>query len=213
MMRHWLAAAGIIAAPLLWTIPAGAVPLAYNESVNGDLPENSGFPVLQLDLGINTVSGTSFVNFPNGGPNSADFDSFEFLLPANTQLVSLTYSSHVTLDTTNEQTLRMEAFLDTLGPLASAACQEFYIINQTNIGPTCRVPPGNTFASALPLFAGTYLLFEGQFQAQTFGTTNWDYTWTFAVDTVPEPASIALLGAGLLLLSPSRRRKLNERIA
>ncbi len=50
----------------LLATPAGAT-VIYNEAVNGDLPENSGFPVLTLALGANDVLGTSFVNFPVGG--------------------------------------------------------------------------------------------------------------------------------------------------
>jgi hypothetical protein len=189
---------------------ARATPLAYNEAVSGDLPEGSPFPVLPLDVGVNTVTGTSFVNFPSGGPNSADFDSFEFSVPTNTQLVGITYASTVTNDTSGDTTLRMEAFVDDVPITKSFACQEFYIINKTSIGPTCLVPPGNTFAAALPLDAGTYLLFEGQFQATNFGETDWNYTWSLTVDPVPEPGSIAVLSAGLLMLGAIMWRRRSD---
>jgi len=187
--------------------PVHATPLAYNEAVSGDLPENPPFPVLSLDVGANTVSGTSFVNFPVGGPNSADFDSFEFSVPANTQLVGITYTPTVTNDTSGDTTLRMEAFVDDVPVTKSFACQEFYIINKTSIGPTCLVPPTNTFAAALPLDAGTYLLFEGQFQPTNFGETDWNYTWSLTVAPIPEPGSIALLSAGLTILGAMMWRR------
>ncbi|MBV8770751.1 MAG: PEP-CTERM sorting domain-containing protein [Deltaproteobacteria bacterium] len=59
--------------------------------------------------------------------------------------------------------------------------------------------------------AGTYLLFEGQFQATNFGEMNWNYTWSLTVDSVPEPGSIVLLSAGLVMLGAltwPRRNKL-----
>lgn len=156
--------------------------------------------MLALGVGVNTVSGTSFVSFPSGGPNSADFDSFEFTVPANTQLVGISYTFNVTNDTSGDSTLRMEAFVDDFPVTKSFACQEFYIINKTSIGPTCLVPPSNTFAAALPLDAGTYLLFEGQFQATNFGVTDWSYPWAMTVDPIPEPASFPSFGAGLVAL-------------
>ena len=200
MLRTQISATIIALSATLAVSPAHATPLAYNEAVSGDLPENAPFPVLPLDVGVSTVTGTSFVNFPPGGPNSADFDSFEFSVPANTQLIGITYTSTVTNDTSGDTTLRMEAFVDDVPVTKSFACQEFYIINKTSIGPTCLVPPGNTFAAALPLDAGTYLLFEGQFQVTNFGETDWNYTWALTVEPIPEPRSIMLLSAGLVIL-------------
>lgn len=197
----------------LLATPAGAA-VIYNEAVNGDLPQNSPFPVLSLAVGTNDVLGTSFVNFSSGGPNTADFDSFEFTVPAGTMLTAITYTSTVTFDNSNDQSLRLEVFLDTVSPLASAACQEFYIINQPSFGPTCLVPPGNTFSSPLPLGANTYLLFEGQFQATNFGETDWSYDWTLTVAPTPEPASMASLGAGVALLGIAavRRRWMTQHL-
>lgn len=195
----------------LLAAPAGAG-VIYNEATNGDLPANSPFPVLSLAVGTNDVLGTSFVNFPIGGPNTADFDSFEFTVPAGTNLTAITYSSTVTSDTSNDQYLRLEVFLDTVSPLAAAACQEFYIINQPSFGPTCLVPPGNTFSSPLPLGPNTYLLYEGQLQPTNFGETQWSYDWTLTVTPTPEPASMPSLGLGVALfgIAAARRRRMTR---
>lgn len=214
LAKYRLRMAALAAMLVLVATSASAGTVNYLESVSGDLPESSGFPVLTLGVGVNTVSGSSFVNFPAGGPSSADFDSFKFVVPVGTILTGITYTSTVTLDTTNEPSLRMEAFVDTVTPLAASACHEFYIINQPATGPACLVPPGNTFSAALPLPADTYLLFEGQFAATNFGVTNWDYTWTLTVQAVPEPASITLMCAGwalIAMVSVRRRIRMPQR--
>ena len=141
MLRTQISSTIIALSAALAVSPAHATPLAYNEAVSGDLPENAPFPVLPLDVGVNTVTGTSFVNFPPGGPNSADFDSFEFSVPANTQLLGITYTSTVTNDTSGDTTLRMEAFVDDVPVTKSFACQEFYIINKNLNRPNL---PGST---------------------------------------------------------------------
>jgi hypothetical protein len=189
---------GLLALLVTFVAPAHAAPLNFVDGVDGTLTESAPFPVLQLGIGANTVSGTSFAQFVNS-PFAADFDSFEFTVPAQTRLVSISYASTVTNESDPTlASLRMEAFLDVAPSFASLACQEFFIVNNVSAQPTCLVPPGNTFDAALPLDAGTYLLFEGQFEASDFSDTAWNYTWTLTVDPIPEPGTLPLLCAGLL---------------
>ena len=185
--------------------PAKAAPLQYDESVSGDLPESAPFPVLLLDVGVNTVSGSSYLN-EAAQPYSADFDSLEFTVPAGTQLNSISYASTVTQLIGTPNTVRLEAFVDkTDASYTSLACQEFWIINTPSNGPTCFVPPGNSFAAVMPLDAGTYLLFEGQFEPSVVSYTAWDYTWSLTVAPIPEPGSIAALLSGIAALGVGRR--------
>ena len=190
----------------------GATPIHYNEAVDGYLPNGGPYPVLALGTGVNTVSGTGFVNLPVGGSGSADFDDFEFTVPAGTYLTAISYTSNITDDSANDSFLRMEVFLDDGNTFASYACQEFYIVNKISATPTCLVPPSNTFGAVLPLPANTYLLYEGQYRWSNYGTTDWNYTWSLTVTPVPEPSSPASLALGLALLGIGivRRRRVSH---
>jgi hypothetical protein len=207
MRENRILLAGLLAVSAALVAPAQATPLHFVDGVDGTLVENAPFPVLQLGIGDNTVSGTSFANFP--GPSaSADFDSFEFTVPVGTRLVSINYATTVTTETNPSLgSLRMEAFLDVAPSFASLACEEFFPVNKVSAQPTCLVPPSNTFDAALPLDAGTYLIFDGQFQVSDFSETSWDFTWTLTVDPVSEPGTLPLLGGGLLMGGTLMRRR------
>jgi len=77
--------ARLVAVGLLVAAPAVAAPIAYQESVDGDLPSPLITPlkVLALDFGVNTVSGR--LGYPGG---ALDFDSFAFTLPDESALLS-----------------------------------------------------------------------------------------------------------------------------
>jgi hypothetical protein len=195
------------------TQPAVATPLNYNEAVNGDLPGAPPYPVLPLDVGVNTVTGTSDFDAPSLNSISADFDDFEFTVPTGTQLVSFTFTSNVTSVSGSPAWLRIETFIDTGDGSTALACEEEWVINQPAFSPACLVPPSapdGTFANALPLDAGTYLLAMGQFAASNLSVTDFSYTWALTVDSIPEPTGAATLFSGLVGLGSLRflsRRK------
>lgn len=194
--------------------PAVATPVNYNEAVDGDLPGGSPYPVLPLDVGVNTVTGTSDFDAPSLDSLSADFDDFEFTVPASTRLVSFGFTSSVTSVSGSPSWMRIETFIDTSDGATALACQENWVINDPAFSPNCLVAPSapdGSFATAMPLDAGTYLLFMGQFEASNLSVTDFGYTWTLTVAAIPEPASAAALLSGLVALGalrfPGRRKR------
>jgi hypothetical protein len=194
--------------------PAVATPVNYNEAVDGDLPGGSPYPVLPLDVGVNTVTGTSDFDAPSLDSLSADFDDFEFTVPASTRLVSFGFTSSVTSVSGSPSWMRIETFIDTSDGATAMACQENWVINDPAFSPNCLVAPSapdGSFATAMPLDAGTYLLFMGQFEASNLSVTDFSYTWTLTVSAIPEPASAAALLSGLVALGalrfPGRRKR------
>jgi PEP-CTERM motif len=167
--------------------PAAATPISYSESVSGDLVAALPAPtVLTLDVGVNTVSGTTHL-LPD-----VDGDSFAFSVPVGMVVTNVSF-----------------AFVRTRGGTAG---QIGFVLDNGN---TIFVPPvlaqqlvdlfGASpvvmFASGLPLSAGTYGITTSSVSEAGGGWTA-DYTWSLTVaptaTSVPEPASVALLGSVLL---------------
>lgn len=200
-LRGWMAA-GVLAAAL----PVAAAPLSYVESVSGDLPESSGFPVLMLGAGNNTVSGSQF--FSAIGGVSGDFDSFRFVVPTGMHLVSVKYAAQMTGTVGTLPSLYVDTFIDDVPVTKALAHEKVNVLDPSQ-------PLADSFALGLPLGAGQYLLYEGQlggiFNNQS---ANWNYTWTLAVENdVPEPASMALVLPALGTLAWVRRRSVRRAVA
>jgi len=167
--------------------PAGASPISYTESVSGDLV--SGLPaptVFTLDVGVNTVSGTSTF-----GPTSSDFDSFAFDVPVGMQVTDISYA----FVRTGTATAGFTGFaLDNGNPGA------FPLLAQQIVNLFGASPVG-MFATTLPLGAGIYSVQNESLSRAGIDWTD-DYTWSLTVTStaagVPEPASLVLLGSGLV---------------
>jgi hypothetical protein len=174
---------------------AAATPISYSEAVSGDLTSPLPAPtVFALDVGANTVSGTSTY----GPGDSLDFDSFAFSVPVGMMVTNISY-----------------AFVR--GGTATAGSTGFVFgtgnIFTSNLGSQTvnlfGASPVVMFASGLPESAGIYGITNNLLsRSGDFWTDN--YTWTLTVaptaTAVPEPVSLVLLGSGLIAAGARRLR-------
>ena len=175
---------------LLVAINANAVPIAYDESVSGDLaifgPQN-----LALGSGANTVTGT--ITWSNNASVADDFDSFDFTLSAGQTLTSIVID--IALQSVGS------GIWNNVGWALNASSFQGVAIPSSGL---------SLFGSALPLGAGTYS-FNQASASGLLATGDWRraaYTVTMNVVSVPEPGTIGLLTLGLSVLAFTRRRRL-----
>jgi hypothetical protein len=175
---------------LCCTQSAAAVPVAYHESIGGDLPDfGSPVPTFAFDIGVNSIAG----RFATSSTAPGDFDSFAFTIPALTELVAANVSLADIEGNISGTTWEFRA-----GTANSHTGTLLELVSSNS--------PGSYTFTSPPLGPDVYNLGHTQIGASGGGQHSADYAFEFVVLPIPEPTSASLLAIGAAALLHSRRR-------
>jgi hypothetical protein len=181
---------------------AQAMPLHYQESLLGDLPQDGLLPVLALDVGVNRVDGTISVRGLTPEDAVADLDHFAFTVAAGQQLLGLSVQMQDTLG-------NMAWGRWTLWQADSAQDQDGTPLEVT-LKPFSpgQASVGGTWGTGLYQLRNDNLAwFPDPQQPLAMADYRIELTVREAIPPVPEPATWALAGSGLLMLALRRARR------
>lgn len=185
--------AGIAAAVFATT--SSAAPLAYQESVSGDLPGIGVLPILTLDIGSNTVSGTT--GFPVEPP--LDFDSFAFMIPVGSVLVSASVQLMDVAGNTGDFVIASWRLYSGSSTADSGTLIELLEASS----------PGSDALTSTPLGAGLYNFTALGLGVSLVSLANYTFTLTLReAQAIPEPGTLLLAGLALAGLASTRGRRI-----
>ena len=192
-------------AALLTATPAWAI----NVTETVDFSDNGLAPsAFVLDPGLNVIAGD--VGFHTSGPllGQLDFDYFALTVPVGHKLASLVLGPNTNVGGAFSFVGVQAGSVVTVDPNAGTAAG---LLGWTHYGPAdlgldILAPMGLARAGATgftpPLSSGTYT-----FWVQDFSSTGIVYDFQFTVTAIPEPATTALMLAGLGVVGAAVRRR------
>lgn len=199
---------------LLALAPSARAAVIYEEVTSlDDLPIDAPYPVLPLALGTNSVlGGTSF---------SGDaVDSFAVSVPAGLELESITYVYTISalIRGGGSLTEAISGFSLVSGDGTAPQPGSLLAVQNVDMVPGLCSPfvgscgPSSPsavfvelFADALPREAGIYSVEQRALTVSNPETTTWNSTYRIDLLVVPEPTTLFLACAGLVLLSVRSR--------
>ena len=165
-------------AVLLSPMVASAVPISYDEGVDGDL---NGASIGALDEGLNTIIGSQ---------SSFDFDLASLSRPSDIEILSITFT------VTNFNQLQAVYRLEDIG-----CCIFLELFASDGI-----YSPSAAAVTALNGLS-TFVIQTFANVASPDGGYNYRWDIQAQSTAVPEPSTLALFGIGLAALGITRRRK------
>jgi hypothetical protein len=194
---------------------SGSAATLWNESVSGDLSDAQAAPkAFVLSLGVNSIIGSV------GGTNHQDWVALT--VPAGDKLTSIVLAAYSSSDA--QGFTGVQAGSSFVGNAGTASPYLGYAhfgtgaqngaLPATNLVGTDILPlMGNTTLAAgsqgftPPLAAGVYT-----FLIQQTGLVSGTYQFDYTVAQAPEPATVWLLGLGVLGLAPLARLRKRRRV-
>lgn len=196
------AAPALMAGALLFSATAGAVMVSEPPDL-GNNDDGDTITEVTLDLGINTVSGSAFLESGDNPDREIDFDDFILTVQPNHELVSASFEwTLISGVGANTQYRLFDGIVaDPNGPTD---------LSGLAVVPLGTAPTGGAtgmFEAVLSLFAGQYLLDHVAIGFIGNDNADFDYTWTFNVAVVPLPPAAWLFISGLLVMVGFSRRQ------
>ena len=178
---------------------AFALPFAYDESVDGDLPSISGAPLLLVDTGANTVSGTTTFATPGAAVAADPSDAFRFVVPDGEAVTSIRIAMSLL-------PVGAGTFVSThwilLGALDAPLAVQLVPIPSTGLA---------MFSSVLPLDVGNYAIALdaqlGTLNPGEFWSASYAITLEAAPSQIPAPPTLALFAVAMLGLGLLRKNR------
>lgn len=180
----------------MYGIAAQAVPLTYDETIDGDIATTPTTAPFALDVGSNRIAGTTTAK-----PDELDIDDFSFFVSPDMRLDSITF-----------EVLSADLLTDTFIFGAEISLISGSLFTGTELAMEnvdfASTGTASLFRAQLPLESDLYSLRYSLIRPLEGGGSA-DYEITFDVApsaTIPEPGVLSLFATGALGLLTMRRR-------